>query len=64
MRGKPSDEEIAALTAAVVNVAGTRSARARSSASNQRSAWAEPAPRLRTPLHPGPSAWRASALPH
>ena len=27
-----------------------------------RSLWA--APKLRTPLHPGPGAWRASGLPH
>jgi hypothetical protein len=27
-----------------------------------RSLWATP--QLRTPLHPGPNAWRASGLPH
>ena len=27
-----------------------------------RSLWATP--QLRTPLHPGPGAWRASGLPH
>ena len=27
-----------------------------------RSLWATP--KLRTPIHPGPNAWRASGLPH
>ncbi|MGH3925212.1 MAG: acyl-CoA carboxylase subunit epsilon [Pseudonocardiaceae bacterium] len=64
MRGDPSDEEVTALTAMVVSLASTRSVRARFSEPGQRSTWADPAPRLRAPLHPGPSAWRASALPH
>ncbi|MGQ0778466.1 MAG: acyl-CoA carboxylase subunit epsilon [Pseudonocardiales bacterium] len=64
VRGDPSDEEIAALTAVVVSLASMRSAHARSAEPGQLSAWADPAPRLRAPLHTGPGAWRASALPH
>jgi hypothetical protein len=59
VRGTPSDEELAALTAVLAafphGAADTRSPRG--------STWAAPAARLRTPLHPGPGAWKASALP-
>jgi len=64
VRGDPSDEEIAALTAVVVSLASTRSVRTRSPEPGQHSTWADPVPRLRAPLRPGPGAWRASALPH
>jgi hypothetical protein len=58
VRGEPSDEELAALTVALalVNTAAHEPpARA--------SAWLGPAYQLRSPLHPGTGAWRASALP-
>jgi hypothetical protein len=58
VRGEPSDEELAALIAVL---AGLASAAAQPPV--PRSAWANPAHRLRTPLHPGPGAWRSSALP-
>ena len=59
VRGTPSDEELAALTAVV-----TAAARATTSTPpRRRSAWGDPAARLRTRLDPGPGAWRASALP-
>ncbi|MGH3908333.1 MAG: acyl-CoA carboxylase subunit epsilon [Pseudonocardiaceae bacterium] len=66
MRGDPSDEELAALTAVVVvSLASAGSAGVvTASPSAPRSAWADPAHRLRTPLHPGPGAWRASMRPH
>ena len=58
VRGTPSYEELAALTA-VLAVASLHGA---ADTSSQRgSAWAATAARLRTPLHPGP--WKASALP-
>ncbi|MGH3912218.1 MAG: acyl-CoA carboxylase subunit epsilon [Pseudonocardiaceae bacterium] len=63
VRGKPSDEEIAALTAVVVGMACTGPEHVPSPEPGRRSVWADPAPRLRAPLHPGPDAWRTSALP-
>lgn len=57
-RGEPSDEELAALItvlAALRNAATERSV--------PRSAWADPAYRLRAALRPNPGAWRSSALP-
>jgi hypothetical protein len=59
VRGNPDDTELAALTA-VVAAAATRGEPA---SPPQRSRWGDPAARLRTPLRPGPGAWRASALP-
>lgn len=60
VRGTPSDEELAALTAVLAAAAFHGPA---DTPPPQGSAWAAPAARLRTSLHPGPSAWRASALP-
>lgn len=60
VRGEPSDAELAALIAALAAVANAAAAEPPA----LRSAWADPAHRLRTPLHPGPNAWRNSALPH
>ncbi|GEL24979.1 acetyl-CoA carboxylase biotin carboxyl carrier protein subunit [Pseudonocardia sulfidoxydans NBRC 16205] len=60
VRGEPSDEEVAALTAvllAAASSAGTGTAPAR------RDRWSDPVRRMRGPLRPGPGAWRASALP-
>jgi len=61
VRGEPTAEELAALVAVLAAraaAAGAAAARPR-----PRSAWAEPAARLRAPLAPGPAAWRRSALP-
>ena len=64
VRGEASDEELAALTVVVAGLAGTASANARArEPAAPRSVWADPAGRLRTCPHPGPGAWRASALP-
>jgi hypothetical protein len=60
VRGEPSDEELAALIAALAALAHATAA----GPPAPRNAWADPAHRLRTPLHPGPGAWRNSALPH
>jgi hypothetical protein len=58
VRGEPTPEQLAALVAVV-------GARATAGAADEpapvRSLWARP--RLRSPLTPGPGAWRASALP-
>ncbi len=60
VRGTPSEEELAALTAVLAAVSSRGTA---DTPSPRRFAWAAPATRLRTPLHPGPGAWKASALP-
>lgn len=59
VRGEPTPEQLAALIAVV---AARASAGSPVEAAPQRSLWSRPV--LRTPLHPGPGAWRASALPH
>jgi Acyl-CoA carboxylase epsilon subunit len=57
VRGDPTDAELAALavTLAALAAADPEQAPPASSAWN--------APRLRTPLHPGPGAWRTSTWP-
>jgi len=58
VRGDATPEEIAALVAVIAALGpSTRPA------PRPRSSWADPVRSLRTPLHPGPGAWRASALP-
>jgi hypothetical protein len=60
--GDPTDEELAALVA----VLAARQSAIAASAPHMpavRSAWADPARRLRRPHRHGPGAWRASALP-
>ncbi|HEU0086553.1 MAG TPA: acyl-CoA carboxylase epsilon subunit [Pseudonocardiaceae bacterium] len=59
VRGDLPDAELAALTAVLAALAGTRAPRP----APARSAWADPAYRLRAALPPGAGAWRASALP-
>ena len=59
VRGDPSDEEIAALTAVLAGLAGNR----KPAEAAPRSRWASREAGLRRPLRPGPGAWRASALP-
>jgi Acyl-CoA carboxylase epsilon subunit len=58
VRGEPTGAEVAAL----VTVLAARAATA-SRPGPPRSAWADPARRLRGPVRPGPDAWRRSALP-
>ena len=58
VRGAPTDEELAAVVAVVT---ARTSAVAAASAPAVRSLWG--APVLRSPLTPGPGAWRASGLP-
>jgi hypothetical protein len=61
VRGEPSDEELAALTVVLAAVAAP--APAAPEAPPVRSRWSDPAARFRTPLHPGPGAWRTSTWP-
>jgi hypothetical protein len=59
VRGEPTDEEVAALTAVLLAAASSAPA----AGPVQRDRWSDPARRMRRPLCPGPGAWRASALP-
>ncbi len=68
--GRPTVEEVAALTAVVQALAAAR-ARAEptpgagpGAGSTARRAWPIRAALVRAPLTPGPGAWRRSALPH
>lgn len=57
VRGEPTAEELAAIVAVVAARAASGGA-AESPA--VRSEWNAPARQARTPLRPGPGAWRAS----
>ncbi|MET0238194.1 MAG: acyl-CoA carboxylase subunit epsilon [Kibdelosporangium sp.] len=59
VRGTPDDVELAALTAVVASLPGQPA----QDEEPVRSAWADPATRLRQPVHAGPGAWRASGFP-
>ncbi len=74
--GRPTAEELAALTAVVQAIAATRgnpqnpgpgpgrgSGRGPGSGSAARQAWPDRAALVRAPLTRGPGAWRRSALP-
>jgi Acyl-CoA carboxylase epsilon subunit len=61
VRGTPTDAELAALTAVLAAMASATPA---TPPASPRTAWNEPAARLRRPLPVGPGAWRASAWPH
>lgn len=61
VRGEPDDVELAALTS-VIAAAASRGGGG-GEPQRRRSLWGEPAARLRTPIQPGPGAWRASGLP-
>ncbi|MEO6081849.1 MAG: acyl-CoA carboxylase subunit epsilon [Umezawaea sp.] len=62
VRGNPDDQELAGLTAVVSALASTPAPGP--TAPEERSDWGNPAHRVRTPLTPGPGAWRSSARPH
>jgi Acyl-CoA carboxylase epsilon subunit len=65
VRGKPSDEETAALTIVLVaaRAARARAAREADAAAAPASNWASHARALGVRAAPGPAAWRRSALP-
>lgn len=57
VRGDPTPEELAVITA-LVSVAGGDGA---DSVPPLRGRWNDPALRLRRPMSPGPGAWRSAA---
>ncbi|MFM7211058.1 MAG: acyl-CoA carboxylase epsilon subunit [Actinomycetota bacterium] len=59
IRGNPTEEEVAAVVAAL---AVMREARAKT-ARRRRSLWSLPSRQTRPRLSPGPGAWRASSFP-
>jgi hypothetical protein len=59
VRGEPTDAELAALTVVLAAACAPRA----EPAPRSRSAWNDPAARLRGPLSVGPGAWRASTWP-
>lgn len=62
VKGEPTPEELAALTAVVSARAAAASAAADKPA-RRRSQWSANHRRLSQPHRPGPGAWRAAALP-
>lgn len=60
VRGAPTDGELAALTVVLAALPAAPPADPRPAV---RSAWNDPAARLRGPLRAGPGAWRMSARP-
>ncbi|GEL19714.1 acyl-CoA carboxylase subunit epsilon [Pseudonocardia asaccharolytica] len=59
VRGEPIDEEVAALTVVLAAAAAAPQV----TPAPKRDLWSDPARRLRTPLYPGPGAWRTAVLP-
>ncbi len=60
--GEPSDDELAALVA-VLSGRSRGAVAADAETSPERTAWSDPARRLRQPVHPGPAGWRRLNLP-
>ena len=65
VRGEPTDAELAALTVVLAGgIAGAVATAPRPQAQPAvRTAWNDPAARLRRPLTVGPGAWRTSTWP-
>jgi Acyl-CoA carboxylase epsilon subunit len=63
VRGDATPEEIAALVAVLMARSGSASGAVRLGIRPARGAWYDRSRQLRRPLHPGPGAWRRSALP-
>jgi hypothetical protein len=61
IRGDATPEEIAALVAVAMSRAAAASAA--QAPSQARSAWSDRSRLVRSPLSPGPGAWRRSVLP-
>ena len=59
VRGQPTDEEAAALTVVLAAKLAARAAPAREERATA-GGWADRARAMRTPLTPGPGAWRRS----
>jgi hypothetical protein len=60
IRGDAAPEEIAAVVAALLSAAASD---AFGASDAPPSAWSDRSRLLRRPVHPGPDAWRRSALP-
>ncbi len=60
VRGNPTDEEVAALTAVVSTLTTTEE----EPAPAPRSAWSDRRHLVRQPLPHGPNAWPTSTFPH
>jgi hypothetical protein len=61
VRGDPTDEELAALTALMAAAAaGSESTSSRPSAESIKGRWNDPALRVRRPWAVGPGGWRAA----
>ena len=61
VRGEPSAEELAALTAVLTaRAAAARAAAEQSEPKRTTSGWRDRSHGLRAPLRPGPGAWRMS----
>jgi hypothetical protein len=63
VRGNATPEEIAALVAVLTARSGSADGAARVTVRLPGGAWSDRSRQLRRPLHPGPGAWRRSALP-
>jgi hypothetical protein len=67
VRGRATEEETAAVVTVLMARLASReraAAAARSRGAQQaRSAWCDKSSLLRSPVTPGPGAWRASAMP-
>jgi Acyl-CoA carboxylase epsilon subunit len=63
VRGDATAEEIAALVAVLLSRRPDEGGAARGARYPARSAWSDRSRQLRSPLSPGPGAWRRSALP-
>jgi hypothetical protein len=58
VKGEPTPEELAALTALVAAASGGAS---KAAPKERRGGWNDPSLQRRHPLIPGPNAWRAAA---
>jgi hypothetical protein len=63
VRGDASEEEIAALVAALAVTAAARSVTGREAPRSVRDNWNEKSRLMRQPVHPSAGGWRRSALP-
>ena len=63
VHGNPSGEQTAALAAVLAAKLTARPAEGRAPGGRPAGGWADRARALRTPLAPGPGAWRNSARP-
>jgi hypothetical protein len=61
--GQPTPEETAAVTVILAALASAAGAPPQPGPGGPRSAWSDPARRLRPAVSAGPGAWRASGLP-